>query len=98
MPPRRGVRPWCAMRTLLVLLPVLLGADAGVAEPESRAAAYATARRDFVEAFRAGAQRDARIALTRRRDAAPGRLDIAYDVACLDARAGLVREAFLSLD
>ena len=43
------------MRTLLVLLPVLLGADGGVSENDRRPAAYVEARGAFLQAFDSGA-------------------------------------------
>ena len=43
------------MRTLLVLLPVLLGADGGSPHGARRPATYREARRAFVRAFASGA-------------------------------------------
>ena len=85
------------MRTLLVLLPVLLGTDGGVPGPTARPAAYAEARRAFVRALDSGALDEARRALERRRAAAPGRPDLSYDAACVEARAGQVDRAFAAL-
>jgi sugar lactone lactonase YvrE len=85
------------MRTLLVLLPVLLGADGGVAGG-GRPAAYGEARRAFVRALDAGALDEARAALARRRAAAPGRIDVGYDLACVEARAGRIDRAFAELE
>ncbi len=85
------------MRTLLVVLPVLLGADGGVSG-EGRPAAYVQARRAFLRALEAGALDEARAALARRRDAAPGRIDVGYDLACVEARAGRIDRAFAELE
>ena len=85
------------MRTLLVLLPVLLGADGGVSENGKRPAAYVEARRAFLRALEAGGFKEARAALGRRRAAAPGRVDVGYDLACLEARSGQVERAFSAL-
>lgn len=85
------------MRTLLVVLPVLLGADGG-ASGGGRPAAYLRARRAFVQALEAGKLDEARAALAQRRDAAPGRIDIGYDLACVEARAGRIDRAFAELE
>jgi hypothetical protein len=85
------------MRTLLVLLPVLLGADGGVPDATDRVAAYAEARRSFARALDSGALDEARTALSSRRAAAPGRVDVGYDLACLEARAGQLDRAFAAL-
>jgi len=85
------------MRTLLVLLPVLLGADGGVPDAAGRPAAYAEARQSFAQALKSGALDEARAALVRRRAAAPGRVDVGYDLACIEARSGQVDRAFAAL-
>ena len=85
------------MRTLLVLLPVLFGADGGVPDAAGRPAAYAEARRSFTRALEAGALDEARTALARRRAAAPGRVDVGYDLACVEARSGQLDRAFAAL-
>jgi hypothetical protein len=85
------------MHTLLVLLPMLLGVDAGTSSPSDRPAAYTEARRAFARAIQAGSLDEARDALGRRRAAAPGRLDVDYDLACVEARAGNVDRAFAVL-
>lgn len=85
------------MHTLLVLLPMLLGVDAGTATDPARPAAYIEARRAFGKALESGALDEARDALGRRRAAAPGRLDVDYDLACVEARAGNVDRAFAVL-
>ncbi|HVP59421.1 MAG TPA: hypothetical protein VMT11_02570 [Myxococcaceae bacterium] len=82
------------MRTLLVLVAVVLRADGGSPSPAGRPAAYAAARRAFARAIGAGALDEAREALGRRRAAAPGRIDVQYDLACLEARAGRTDRAF----
>ncbi|MGZ6130669.1 MAG: hypothetical protein ACXWLF_01515, partial [Myxococcaceae bacterium] len=68
------------MRTLLAAL-ALLSADAGPPASSGRPATYAEARRAFVRAYQAGTLDEARSALTRARAAAPGRLDLDYDLA-----------------
>jgi hypothetical protein len=85
------------MRTLLVLLPVLFGADGGVPDAAGRPAAYAEARQSFVRAMESGALDEARAALARRRAAAPGRVDVGYDLACVEARSGQADRAFAAL-
>jgi len=85
------------MRTLFLILPVLLGADGGVSGG-GRPAAYAEARRAFARALDAGALDEARTALARRRAAAPGRIDVDYDLACVEARAGRLDLAFAALE
>ena len=85
------------MRTLLVLLPVLFGADGGVPDAAGRPAAYAEARQSFVRALESGALDEAEAALARRRAAAPGRVDVGYDLACVEARSGQVDRAFAAL-
>jgi hypothetical protein len=85
------------MRTLLVLLLVLFGSDGGVPDAVGRPAAYAEARQSFVRAFQSGALDEARTALERRRAAAPGRVDVGYDLACVEARSGQVDRAFAAL-
>jgi hypothetical protein len=85
------------MHTLLVLLPMLLGVDAGTATSPGRPAAYGEARRAFARALESGALDEARDALGRRRAAAPGRLDVDYDLACVEARAGNMDRAFAVL-
>ncbi|HEY3587627.1 MAG TPA: hypothetical protein VGK85_10765 [Myxococcaceae bacterium] len=85
------------MRTLLVLLPVLLGADGGVHDATGRPVAYAEARQSFVRALESGALDEARAALARRRAAAPGRVDVGYDLACVEARSGQADRAFAAL-
>src|ERR1700745_1925457 len=97
MPIRPCVRGRCAMHTLLVLLPMLLGVDAGPATSLNRPAAYGEARRAFARALESGALDEALDALGRRRAAAPGRLDVDYDLACVEARAGNVGRAFAVL-
>ena len=84
------------MRTLLVLMPVLLGADGGV-PAGGRPAAYVEARRAFLRSLDSGALDEARAALARRRAAAPGRIDVGYDLACVEARAGRIDRAFAEL-
>ena len=84
------------MRSLLVFLLVLLGADGGVAAG-GRPAAYVEARRAFLRALDSGALDEARAALARRRAAAPGRIDVGYDLACVEARAGRIDRAFAEL-
>jgi hypothetical protein len=85
------------MRTLLLVLPVLFGADGGVPDAARRPAAYVEARRAFVRALESGSLDEARTALGRRRAAAPGRVDVGYDLACVEARAGQVDRAFATL-
>lgn len=85
------------MRTLLVAV-VLLSADAGQPPANGRAAAYVEARRAFADAYRAGALDEARRALARARAAAPGRLDLDYDLACLEVREGHRDRAFQILE
>lgn len=85
------------MRTLLVLFPVLFGPDGGVPDAAGRPAAYAEARRSFTRALEAGALDEARTALARRRAAAPGRVDVGYDLACVEARSGQLDRAFAAL-
>lgn len=85
------------MHTLLVLLPILLGVDAGPVTSPQRPVAYGEARRAFARALESGALDEAREALGRRRAAAPGRLDVDYDLACVEARAGNVDRAFAVL-
>jgi len=85
------------MRTLLLILPLLLGADRGVAGAD-RPAAYDDARRTFARALESGAMDQARMALARRRAAAPGRIDVDYDLACVEARAGRLDPAFAALE
>ncbi len=85
------------MRTLLVVLPVLFGADGGTPDGAKRPAAYVEARRAFVRALESGAVDEARSALARRRAAAPGRVDLGYDLACVEARSGQVDRAFAAL-
>ena len=85
------------MRTLLVVLPVLLGADGGVSDGGKRPAAYVEARRAFLRALESGGFEEARAALGRRRAAAPGRVDVGYDLACVEARSGQVDRAFAAL-
>ena len=85
------------MHTLLVLLPSLLGADAGSSPGPGRPAAYGEARRAFARAIGSGALDEAREALARRRAAAPGRVDVGYDLACVEARSGNVDRAFAAL-
>src|SRR5262245_40782597 len=92
----RGVRAACAMRTALVLL-TALSADGG-SPVATRPAEYAEARRAFGKAIQAGALDDARSALERRRAAAPGRIDLIYDLACIEARAGRANAAFATLE
>src|SRR5262249_2106762 len=96
-PARRRVRARCAMRTLLVVLPVLFGADGGVPDAVTRPAAYVEARRAFVRALESGALDEARSARGKRRAAAPGRVDVGYDLACVEARSGQVDRAFAAL-
>jgi hypothetical protein len=87
------------MRTFLVLLAALLGADGGVPGAASgRPSAYVEARRAFVRAVDAGALDEARQALARRRAAAPGRADVGYDPACVEARGGRIDPAFAALE
>ena len=78
------------MRTLLVLLPVMFGADGGSPDGARRPAASLESRRAFVRAFQSGAFDEARTALERRRVTAPSRVDVGYDLACVEARAGQV--------
>jgi hypothetical protein len=85
------------MRTLLVLLPVVFGSDDGVRDSVGRPAAYAEARQSFVRAFQSGALDEARTALARRRAAAPGRVDVGHDLACVEARSGQLERAFGAL-
>jgi len=85
------------MHTLLVAL-LLLSADAGRPASSGRAATYAEARRAFVRAYQSSALDDARTALARSRDAAPGRSDFDYDRGCLEARAGHLDLAFKVLE
>ncbi len=85
------------MRTLLLPLAVVLGADGGSSVRPGRPAAYAEARRAFARAIDTGALDEAREALGRRAAAAPGRVDIRYDLACVEARAGSVDRAFAAL-
>ncbi|HZX40646.1 MAG TPA: hypothetical protein VFE93_02330 [Myxococcaceae bacterium] len=61
------------MRTLLLALAAVLGADGGSPFPSGRPAAYAEARRAFARAIDTGALDEAREALRRRASAAPGR-------------------------
>lgn len=84
------------MRTLLLAF-ALLAADGGVSGQGSRPVQYVEARRTFNRAFGSGALDEARAALDRRRAAAPGRVDLAYDLACLEARAGRIDQAFAAL-
>lgn len=84
------------MRTLLLILPVLLAADGGVSSM-GRPATYAEARRAFARALDSGALDEARTALAGRRAAAPGRIDVGYDLACVEARAGRLDPAFAAL-
>lgn len=81
------------MRTLLVAL-ALLSADAGPPASSGRPATYAEARRAFARAYQAGALDEARSALGRARAAAHGRMDLDYDLGCLEARAGHLDRAF----
>ncbi|MGZ6139231.1 MAG: hypothetical protein ACXWLA_01095, partial [Myxococcaceae bacterium] len=81
------------MRTLLVAL-ALLSADAGPPASSGRPATYAEARRAFARAYQAGALDEARSALGRARAAAHGRLDLDYDLGCLEARARHLDRAF----
>ncbi|MGZ6069565.1 MAG: hypothetical protein ACXWK8_00025 [Myxococcaceae bacterium] len=81
------------MRTLLAAL-ALLSADAGPPASSGRPATYAEARRAFARAYQAGALDEARSALGRARAAVPGRLDLDYDLGCLEARAGHLDRAF----
>lgn len=85
------------MRTLLVAL-VLLAADAGQPAASGRAGTYGEARRAFARAYQAGALDEARTALARARSAAPGRLDLDYDLACLEVRQGHHDRAFEILE
>lgn len=85
------------MRTLLLLLTVL-GADGAVPGAPARPAVDREARRAFARAYDAGALDEARAALQRRREAAPGRIDLGYDLACLEARAGQLDLAFAALE
>ncbi|HEY1335205.1 MAG TPA: hypothetical protein VGF31_13175, partial [Myxococcaceae bacterium] len=85
------------MRTLLLILPLLIGADGGVSSG-GRPAAYVEARRAFARALDSGALDEARTALARRRAAAPGRIDVGYDLACVEARGGRLEPAFSALE
>ncbi|HTS80415.1 MAG TPA: hypothetical protein VMH40_07445 [Myxococcaceae bacterium] len=85
------------MRTLLGVLLLMLGADAGSLLGPGRATAYTEARRSFARAFGSGAFDEARQALVRQRAAAPGRVDLGYDLACVEARAGRIDAAFGAL-
>ncbi len=91
------VKARCAMRTFLVAL-VLLSADAGQRPASGRAGTYTEARRAYAEAYRAGALDEARNALARARAAASGRLDVDYDLACLEVREGHHDRAFALLE
>jgi hypothetical protein len=85
------------MGTVLVVLAVLT-ADGGVPSPQGRPAVDAEARRELLRAFRAAALDEARGALERARAAALGRVDLGYDLACLEARAGRIDVGALRLD
>jgi hypothetical protein len=85
------------MRTLGVLLALVVGTDGGSPAPPGRPAVYAEARRAFARALDSGALGEAREALGRRAAAAPGRVDVRYDLACIEARAGRVDPAFAAL-
>jgi len=87
------------MRALLVAL-AIHAADAGTSgapEPLARPARYAAGRRAFAAAVSSGNLDRARVALEERRAAAPGRVDLAYDLACIEARAGGIEPAFAAL-
>ncbi len=85
------------MRTLGVLVAVVLGGDGGSPAPPGRPAAYAEARHAFARAIGSGALEEAREALGRRRTAAPGRVDVQYHLACVEARARQTERAFAAL-
>jgi sugar lactone lactonase YvrE len=85
------------MRTLLIAS-VVLAADAGAPATPGRAIQYAEARRTFAQALGSGALDEARAALGVRRAAAPGRGDLAVDLARLEASAGQVDAAFAALE
>jgi hypothetical protein len=91
-------RPGSPMGVLSMIV-ALLGVDAGhvASEDAQRIARFRAAQRAFAERLKAGDLAGARAALAEQKELAPGRPDVDYNLACLEARGGRVEAALGAL-